>query len=284
MTHQRPYLGFGLGLRKEHYQDIIKTKPKVDWFEILTDNYLIPGGKPLYYLEQIRANYPIVMHSVSLSIGSTDPLDMQYLKDIKALADRIEPAWISDHLCWTGVHGYNLHDLLPLPYTQETVKHVSERIRKAQDFLGRQLLIENVSSYVSYTHSDMTEWEFLREVAESADCLILLDLNNIFVSSFNHHFNPLTYLQNIPASRVCQHHLAGHFHQGDCIIDTHDAPIIQSVWDLYKEAIKLYGPISTMIERDGNIPPLAELLIELDHARSISESELNKTRVTADAM
>lgn len=273
MKNTNPYLGFGLGLRTEHYTEILETTPSVDWFEILTENYLVPGGKPLYFLDKIRAHYPMVMHGVSLSIGGTDPLDKQYLKEVKALADRIEPVWISDHLCWTGVHGYNLHDLLPLPYTQETVKHVSTRIQQAQDFLGRQMLIENVSSYVNFANSDMTEWEFLREVAEAADCLILLDINNVFVSSFNHDFNPITYLQNIPAARVCQHHLAGHTHRGDCIIDTHDAPIIQSVWELYQEAVKLYGPVSTMIERDDNIPPLAELLSELDQARSIAKSE-----------
>jgi uncharacterized protein (UPF0276 family) len=272
MTHKFPYLGFGLGLRTDHYTEILDTKPRVDWFEIITENYLVPGGKPLYYLDKIRANYPVVMHGVSLSIGSTDPLDKKYLKDVKALADRIDPVWISDHLCWTGVHNYNLHDLLPLPYTQETVKHVSSRILEAQDFLGRQMLIENVSSYVSYANAEMTEWEFLREVAEAADCLILLDINNIFVSSFNHDFNPVTYLQNIPASRVGQHHLAGHTHRGDCIIDTHDEPVIQSVWNLYKEAVQLYGPVSTMIERDDNIPPLTELIAELDIARSIEKS------------
>lgn len=266
----RPNLGFGLGLRVDHYDTILNSAPAVDWFEIISENYLVPGGKPLHYLDRIRERYPLVMHGVSLSIGSTDPLDTEYLKQLKALAARVEPAWISDHLCWTGVHGRNLHDLLPLPYTVETVKHVAARIRAVQDFLGRQILIENVSSYVNFSGSQMSEWEFLTAVCERADCLILFDVNNIYVSSINHEFDPRAYLDGIPANRVQQIHLAGHEDHGDYIIDTHDHPVADPVWDLYAEAVRRFGPVSTMIERDDNIPPLDELVAELDRARRIA--------------
>lgn len=269
---QRPILGFGLGLRRQHYTTILEEKPKVDWFEVLTENYLVDGGKPLHYLDRIRADYPVVMHGVSLSIGSTDPLNMDYLKKVKMLAERIEPRWVSDHLCWTGVGGLNMHDLLPLPYTEEAVGHVAGRVRQVQDFLGRRILLENVSSYITYTDSTMSEWEFLTAVAEAADCLILLDINNIYVSARNHGFDPLEYLAGVPAARVWQHHLAGHLDRGDYIIDTHDHPVVDDVWSLYGEAVRRFGPVSTMIERDDHIPPLHELLEELDQARRIARS------------
>jgi hypothetical protein len=266
----RPYLGFGLGLRTDHYDAILSERPAVDWFEIISENYMVDGGKPLHYLDRFRALYPMVMHGVSLSIGSGDPLDRDYLKKLKALAARVEPRWISDHLCWTGIAGKNLHDLMPLPYTEEAVKHVVSRVREVQEYLGRQILLENVSSYVTYTQSAVSEWEFLSAIAEQADCLILLDVNNIYVSSHNHGFNPLDYLRGVPSARVRQFHLAGHSHNGNIIVDTHDHPIIGSVWDLYAEAVRIFGPVSTMIERDANIPPLAELLAELDQARAIA--------------
>ena len=265
-----PGLGFGLGLRTQHYQEILDSAPAVDWFEALTENYLVPGGKPLYFLEAIRARYPVVLHGVSLSIGSTDPLNRDYLAQLKALADRIEPAWISDHLCWTGLNGRNLHDLLPLPYTEEVVVHVSDRIRAVQDCLGSRLLIENVSSYLTYIDSCMSEWEFLGAIAERADCLILLDINNIYVSSFNHGFDPRDYLRGIPAERVQQFHIAGHRNHGDYLVDTHDEPVIAPVWRLYAEACRRFGAVSTLIERDDNIPPLAGLLEELDQARRVA--------------
>lgn len=268
---EKPYLGFGLGLRTQHYDAILSENPAVDWFEIITDNYLVPGGKPHYYLDQIRERYPIVMHGVSLSIGSVDPLDMDYLKQVKALDARIKPAWISDHLCWTGVNGLNTHDLLPLPYTQETINHVASRLRQVQDYLGQPILIENASSYLTYKQSEMTEWEFLAEIVRQSGCYILLDVNNIYVSSVNHEFNPLDYLHAIPAERVIQIHLAGHSNQGDYIIDTHDAPIVPAVWDLYAAAIQHLGSVSTMIERDDNIPPLSDLLCELEQAKKIAE-------------
>lgn len=259
--------GFGLGLRRQHYETILAERPALDWFEILTENYLVPGGKPLHYLDRIRALYPMVMHGVSLSIGSSDPLNRAYLAEVKALIERIQPAWLSDHLCWTGVGGVNLHDLLPLPYTEEALRHVVERVRQVQDFLGRQILLENVSSYLTYQMSAMSEWEFLAAVASEADCLILLDINNIYVSAFNHGFDPLAYLDGIPAERVRQFHLAGHLNLGTHIVDTHDHPVIDAVWSLYKEAVRRFGVVPTMIERDDNIPELGELLAELEVAR-----------------
>ncbi|MHB1333078.1 MAG: MNIO family bufferin maturase [Sulfuriferula sp.] len=267
-------LGFGLGLRIPHYETILESRPAVDWFEVLSENYMVPGGKPRHYLDRIRAHYPIVMHGVSLSIGSSDPLNRDYLRQLKTLADQVEPRWISDHLCWTGVDNTNLHDLLPLPYTEEALQHVVERVSAVQDILGRRLLLENVSSYVTYKNSEMSEWDFLREVAQRADSLLLLDINNIYVSSYNHGFDPLEYIDAIPANRVQQFHLAGHRNQGGYIIDTHDEPIIDRVWELYEHAVRRFGPVSTMIERDDNIPPLDELLTELERARSITRRAL----------
>jgi uncharacterized protein (UPF0276 family) len=262
-------LGFGLGLRAEHYEAVLQERPRVDWFEVLSENYLVAGGKPLHYLERIRERYPVVMHGVSLSIGSTASLDLQYLRELKQLAARIEPRWISDHLCWTGVDGINLHDLMPLPYTEEALRHLAQRVTQVQDFLGRRILLENVSSYVSYQSSEMTEWEFLAQLAELADCEILLDINNIYVSSVNHGFDPLTYLQAIPADRVRQFHLAGHSDLGGHLIDTHDHPIVEPVWDLYCAAVARFGAVPTMIERDDNIPDLSELVAELQIAREL---------------
>lgn len=219
------HLGFGLGLRPEYYSHILDTQPSVDWFEIVSENYMVAGGKPLMFLDKIRQDYPLVMHGVSLSIGGTDPLDMNYLQQLKTLKQRVEPQWVSDHLCWTGVAGINLHDLLPLPYTESTVKHVVERIRRVQDYLGCQILIENVSSYISYQQSDMQEWEFIRAITQQADCFLLLDVNNLFVSAFNHGFDPYTYLNNLPIDRIKQIHLAGYTEATDYLIDTHDQPV-----------------------------------------------------------
>lgn len=264
----KPFLGFGLGLRPEHYQTILDEKPSIDWFEIISENYMVPGGKPLHYLDQIRANYPMVMHGVSLSIGSIDPLDMHYLQALKQLATRVQPQWISDHLCWTGMQNKNMHDLLPLPYTEEALEHVAQRIMRVQDYLGQRILIENVSSYVNYNSSMLSEWEFITEICQRADCYLLLDVNNIYVSAKNHQFNAFDYLHALPKERIYQIHLAGHSDMNDYIIDTHDHPIIAPVWELYGEAIRCFGAVSTMIERDDNIPPLADLLLELDYART----------------
>lgn len=263
-------LGFGLGLRPVYYQEIFEKKPPVDWFEIISENFMVPGGRPLSILERIRGVYPIVMHGVSMSIASTAPLDFDYLRALKSLADRFQPEWISDHLCWTGTHGINLHDLLPIPYTLEALDHVVGRIIQVQDFLGRRIAIENVSTYVTFAESEMDEWTFLCEMAERADCWLLLDVNNVFVSSFNHGVDQARFVGAIPTDRVVQFHLAGHSDAGTHKIDTHDQPICEEVWTLYREACRRFGTISTLIERDANFPPFDELVAELDHARAVA--------------
>lgn len=258
---------FGLGLRPEHYPDFLAARQNTDWLEIVSDNYLVPGGKPLHYLDLIRRDYPIAMHGVALNIGSCDALDHDYIRDIRQLAARIEPVLISDHLCWTGVAGQRLHDLLPLPYTQEAVAHVAQRIMQAQDLLGRKLVIENVSTYANGP-SDLSEAEFVCAIAEAADCELLIDINNIYVSSRNLNFDALDYLHALPAKRIRQLHLAGHTDYGDHCIDTHDHPICADVWALYRESVKLWGAIPVTLERDDHIPPLGELIAELDCARA----------------
>lgn len=274
---QKSCLGFGLGLRTDHYEQVLDERPQLDWLEVISENYMVDGGKPLHYLDRIREHYPMVMHGVSMSIGSTAPLDFKYLDDLKQLIARIQPEWVSDHLCWTGIDGRNLHDLMPLPYTEEAIAHVVDRIHKVQDYLGRQILLENVSSYVTYNASAISEWEFLSAIADRADCLILLDINNIYVSSQNHSFDPLDYLDGVPAARIQQFHLAGHSYQNELIIDTHDHPVCDPVWSLYQQAVARFGQIATMIERDDNIPALEELLAELDIARRLA------TKTRADA-
>lgn len=269
-SSKKKFLGFGLGLRTDHYEQVLDDRPPVDWFEIISENYMIEGGKPLYYLDRIRELYPMVMHGVSMSIGSTAPLNFDYLADLRKLIARVDPAWVSDHLCWTGVHGRNLHDLMPLPYTEETIEHVASRIGQVQDFLGRRILLENVSSYVTYNTSEIPEWAFLAEIVERADCLILLDINNIYVSSHNHAFDPVEYLDAMDGNRIRQFHLAGHSYKDQLIIDTHDHPVCDPVWLLYEQALERFGPVSTMIERDDNIPPLDELMTELDRARQLA--------------
>ncbi|MFZ6656951.1 DUF692 domain-containing protein [Undibacterium sp. TJN19] len=262
--------GFGLGLRTQHYHEILDQKPAIDWFEILSENYMVPGGKPMAMLDAIRADYPVVMHGVSMSIGTTDGPDMDYLRALKTLVDRVSPMWVSDHICWTGVHGKNMHDLFPLPYNEETIALVVKNIRRVQDVLERPLVLENVSSYLSYSSDSMKEWEFVAAIAEEADSQILLDVNNIYVSSVNHGFDPADYLRGIPQNRVQQIHLAGHHDHGSYIVDTHDHPVADTVWELYAQALQRFGPVASMIERDDNIPPLSELLAELDQARVIS--------------
>jgi uncharacterized protein len=266
-----PYLGYGLGLRVEHYEALLADPGTVQWLEVVSENYMVSGGLPLVWLDRFRERFPLVMHGVSLSIGSTDPLDEDYLARLVALARRIEPAWVSDHLCWTGVQGVNLHDLMPLPYTEEALDHVVTRVKRVQDTLKRRILLENVSSYVSFADSQLTEWEFLAEIAERSDCLILLDVNNVHVSAVNHGFSSMDYLRGIPVSRVQQFHLAGYEQGEKLIVDTHDAPVSNPVWDLYIEAVRRFGRVSTMIERDDNFPPLAELMAELEHARALAE-------------
>jgi uncharacterized protein len=265
---------FGLGLRHQHYQEIADAPGRVDWFEALSENYMVDGGRPLVWLDRLRRDYPMALHGVSLSIGASDPLDLDYLARLKALAQRIEPRVVSDHLCFTGHAGINLHDLLPLPYTEEALDHVAARVGRVQDMLGRRILLENVSSYVRYAESQLSEWDFLAALAARADCDILLDVNNIYVSAFNHEFDPHAYLAALPPARVKQIHLAGHSHMGTHIIDTHDHPVIDDVWTLYGEAVRRFGPVPTMIERDDDIPPYAELLAELEQARRIARAAL----------
>ena len=279
--HKPPYLGFGLGLRPEHYDEILSGEPNVDWFEVISENYMIPGGKPLRILDEIRERYPIVMHGVSLSIASTAPLDMDYLTELKTLADRVDPKWISDHLCWTGVHGVNLHDLLPIPYTQEALDHVVDRVTRVQDFLGRRLTLENVSSYVTFAESEMSEWDFVSEVATRADCWLLFDVNNVYVSAYNHGCSTRDFLHGVPRDRIVQFHLAGHSHEVGHIVDTHDHPVCDEVWDFYRETVSHFGPVSTMIERDDNIPPLADVIAELDIARKIAGEVADAKHVAA---
>lgn len=264
------YPGFGLGLRPDHYRDFLDGPQPVEWLEIISENFMVPGGKPLAMLDAIRADYPMVLHGVSLSIGSAEPLDMDYLRQLKALAERVEPLWVSDHLCWTGINAHNSHDLLPLPYDAPTLDCVVDNISRVQDYLGRRILIENPSSYVTFRASDRSEWEFLAEMATRADCLLLLDINNIYVSARNHGFHPHDYLVGLPAGRVQQIHLAGHSDMGDYVIDTHDADVCDAVWELYADACGLLGPVATMIERDDDIPPLAALIAELDRARGVA--------------
>ncbi len=275
-------LGFGLGLRPQHYGEILDGNPDVDWFEILSENYFARGGQPMRMLDAIRERYPVVMHGVSMSIASTAPLNMDYLASLKALADRVNPHWISDHLCWTGVHGVNLHDLLPVPYTEEALSHVADRISRVQDYLGRRIAIENVSSYIEYAASEMSEWEFVAEVSRRADCWLLLDVNNVFVSGTNHGFDGNQFIDTIPVDRVVQFHLAGHSEGNGHLVDTHDQPVCDEVFELYGEALKRFGPVSTMIERDGNIPPLADLVAELGRARAVADSVFG-SGTTADA-
>lgn len=263
---------FGLGLRTDHYLSILADKPAVDWFEILSENYMVPGGKPLAMLDAIRADYPVVMHGVSMSIGSPDGPSAEYLRDLRQLINRVSPMWVSDHICWTGVHGKNMHDLFPLPYNEETIALVVNNVRRVQDVLGRRLVLENVSSYLQYSSDSMPEWEFVAAIAEQADSMILLDVNNIYVSSINHGFDALDYLRGIPLDRVQQIHLAGHSDHGTHIVDTHDQAVADPVWDLYAQAIRRFGAVPSMIERDDNIPPLAELVAELDKARAICAS------------
>jgi len=272
----RPSPGFGLGLRTVHYPDFLAEPQPVDWLEIISENYMVPGGKPMRMLDQIRERYPMAMHGVSLSIGSANGPDPSYLKKLSDLVRRVDPLWVSDHLCWTGAHGRQLHDLMPLPYTDEALDLVVRHVRQVQDALGRRLVLENVSSYVQFQTSHMTEWDFIARLCEEADCLLLLDVNNIHVSSVNHGFDAMDFIKHIPVDRVQQIHLAGHTDNGDHIIDTHDHPVADAVWALYAQACQRFGGVATMIERDDHIPPLPELLAELDQARAVAASVLER--------
>jgi uncharacterized protein len=273
MAWAGPYLGHGVGLRPAHYPRLWEGTARADWFEVISENYMIPGGRPLAALERARALAPVVLHGVSLSVGSSDPLNARYLAELKGLADRIEPAWVSDHLCWTSVGGHYAHDLLPLPYTEEALAWVVERVVRVQEQLGRRIMIENVSSYLTFTHSTMDEWEFLTGVASRAGCAILLDVNNVHVSARNHGFDPAAYLDGIPSRAVGQIHLAGHTDKGTYLFDTHDGPVSEPVWALYRQAVRRFGRVSTLIEWDDQIPDLDVICAEAERARAI-ESEV----------
>ncbi|MDB6039884.1 MAG: hypothetical protein JWM99_3725 [Verrucomicrobiales bacterium] len=251
--------GVGIGLRIPHYRHIFKEKPVVDWFEIISENYMVDGGRPLEILDQILERYRVVQHGVSTYFGSTEPLNREHLKKLKRLVKRTNTPWLSDHLCWGSVDGRYTHDLLPMPYTFAAAAVTARKIREAMDFLEVPIAVENVSSYAEFNVSEMTEWEFLAEVVERADCGILLDVNNIYVSSFNHGFNPFDYLNNIPAERVAQIHIAGHSQYRKYILDTHDHPVIDPVWKLYARAIELIGPTATLLEWDASIPSFDEV-------------------------
>lgn len=280
-----PDLGVGVGLRIPHYKDIFGAWPKMDWFEIISENFMVEGGLPLYNLERALSHYRIVQHGVSMSIGGLEALDFDYLKKLKALLQKTRSPWLSDHLCWTGASGVNLHDLLPLPYTEEALKHVTQRIRTVQDFLEARFVIENVSSYMTYADSRMSEWAFLSAVAEEADCGILLDVNNIYVSSYNHDFNPNDYIDGVPHHRVVQMHLAGHTNCGRYIIDTHSDHVIDEVWALYRRAIEKTGPVSTLIEWDDNIPEFEVLTAEAEKARTFRNEALRaRTALQSDGI
>lgn len=263
-----PFSGFGLGLRPVHYQDFLTRTVPVDFVEVISENFMVEGGRPLQVLDQVRQRHPVILHGVSMSIGAPDGLDRGYLARLRRLADRVEPLWVSDHLCWTGTGGFTSHDLLPMPFTEEAMAVVCANIAQAQDALGRPLLIENASSYVTFRRSEMSEWEFLAELSRRSGCFLLLDVNNIFVSGSNHGFDPAAYLDGVPFDRVRQIHLAGHSQGRTMLIDTHDHPVCDPVWALYDEACRRAGPVAAMIERDDDIPPLDDLLAELDIARA----------------
>jgi hypothetical protein len=274
-----PFLGFGVGLRRQHYAYVLDAHPPVDWFEVVSENFMVPGGRPLEVLERVRARYPIVLHGVSMSLGSTDSLNLKYLAGLRDLARRFDPAWVSDHLCWTGVGGQNLHDLLPLPYTEEALSWVAGRIRQVQEILERPILIENVSSYMTFTDSTMSECDFLSAVAEESDCGILLDINNIYVSALNHGFDPARYIESVPVERVIQYHLAGHSDHGSYLLDTHDHPICSEVWALYQKAVRRFGKVSALVEWDDNIPEFPVLQANAHQARMTHEATLKQRTV-----
>lgn len=267
----------GIGLRAPHYRELLATRPEVGWVEVHSENYFGAGGQPLHYLERVREHYPLSLHGVGLSLGSVDPLSRTHLRRLRALVERFEPALVSEHLCWGAVGGRHVNDLIPLPYTEEALKVVSAHIREAQDFLGRQILIENVSSYLQFAHSTIPEWEFLGEAARQGGCGILLDVNNIYVSSVNHGFDALRYLDAIPAPRVREIHLAGFDRGPDCLIDTHGNPVAEPVWRLYREALERFGPVPTLIEWDTDIPELAVLVGEAHRAREMMEARVALT-------
>nr|WP_298136128.1 DUF692 domain-containing protein [uncultured Pseudomonas sp.] len=276
MSTEHHHLGFGLGLRSTYYQAILEQRPAVDWFEIISENYMVEGGKALYYLDAIGEHYPLVMHGVSLSIGGPHELDREYLRRLKQLTARVQPKWISDHLCWSRGNAHQLHDLLPLPYTEESLQHVAARVRQVQDVIERPLVLENVSSYLRSADDQFSEWQFLAALSELSGCELLLDVNNVYVSARNHGFDPWEFISGLPAERVRQLHLAGHSDYGSYLIDTHDQPVCDPVWQLYQRTLGHLGMVSTLLERDDHYPPLDELLDELNKARGFAAVALGE--------
>ena len=276
-----PRLGFGVGLRAEHYDDVLAGHARSDWFEAITENYMDTGGRPLHVLESVRRDRPVALHGVALSIGGTDPLDSRYLESLEALVDRIEPALVTDHLCWTGVDDRSLYDLLPIPYTEEALDHVAARVKRVQDFLGRRILLENASTYVEYRCSQMPEWQFLAALADRADCGILLDLNNVHVSCTNHGWDPVAYIEGIPCGRVGQFHLAGFTDMNGWLFDTHGAPACEEVWRLYELAVARFGEVSTLFEWDESVPAFETVLAETEKAREIAKN-VHEGRIAND--
>jgi uncharacterized protein (UPF0276 family) len=264
-----PQLGFGIGLRTGHFGALLEHGTRADWLEAISENFMIAGGRPLHVLDRLRRDKPIVLHGVSLSIGGTDPLDERYLRELRALADRFEPSWVSDHLCWTSQSAHQLHDLLPLPWTEELLAHLVPRIARVQDVLGRRLVLENVSTYLAFDGA-LSEWEFFAELVRRADCDLLLDVNNVYVSAYNHGFDARQYVDAIPAQHVAQIHLAGHSNHGTHLLDTHDAPVADAVWDLYRYTIAKLGSVATLIEWDGDVPPLDVVEAEALRARAVA--------------
>lgn len=254
MTAKLPHLGFGLGLRIPHYAHIFEHEPQVDFFEIISENFMAAGGLPLYNLDRILEAYPVVLHGVCLSLGSPGDLDFAYLEKLKALARRTKAPWFSDHLCWTRLGAHHFHDLLPLPYTEAAVRRVADKARIAQDFLEIPFGIENLSAVAEFSAGTMPEWEFYRSVVEKARCRMMLDANNIYVSSRNHHFDPFEYVRGLDLSRVCQIHLAGHSDKGEYVLDTHDTPVREAVWEIFREIYRGCGGASTIVEWDDAIP------------------------------
>ncbi len=271
-----PDLGHGVGLRREHFDRVLSAPTRVDWFEVISENFMVKGGRPLHVLERVRRDYPLVLHGVSLSIGSTDPLDRDYLDGLRELAERIDPAWVSDHLCWTCIGGHNTHDLLPLPYTEEALEHVVSRLSAVQEHLGRRIALENASTYLAFAGSAMPEWEFLAEVAHRADCGILLDVNNVYVSAVNHGFDPEKYLAAVPAERVWEIHLAGHTDCGSHLLDTHSTRVCDEVWELYRFACRRIGAVASLVEWDEEIPDWDTLETESLRARDAQREALGK--------
>lgn len=269
-----PNLGYGLGLRNQHLNDILNDDPKVDWFEVISENYMDNHGYSRYALEKVREKTPVVMHGVSMSIGSTDPLNKEYLNKLNALATWLEPAWVSDHLCWTGIHGTNTHDLLPMPLTEESLNHVGCRVNQVQEILQRPLILENPSTYLEFSSSSLSEWEYLSELVRLTGCGLLLDVNNVYVSAHNHSFNPEEYINHLPHDHIVQIHLAGPTNVNGLLIDTHDKPVPTKVWQLYKQAMELTSGVSTMLEWDADIPPFLQLVEELHKAKAVLKGEL----------